>query len=337
MIIHLRPDTPEDQLRAFGERLGAIHIRQPERHVLVTSSKRQALNGEAEGVEDYIQETFAFGDDRQLAAKTYTGGKMRRVALSDSLAIGGDAMETLMITGPCAVENAAQIEKAAAFLAERGVKALRAGAFKPRTSPYSFQGLGLDGLKLLAQMRERYGFAIVTEVRDATHVDAVIEYADVVQIGTKAMYDQGVLRRCGKANKAVLIKRGFGSTLQECVQAAEFVLSGGNANVVLCERGIRTFEDKTRFTLDLCGVAWLKEYTNLPVVVDPSHAMGYRYGVPDLTRAAVAMGVDGLLIETHPTPDQAWSDAAQQLDFDGFAALQDSVQAVASAVGRTMI
>lgn len=337
MIIHLRPDAPEDQVLAFGERLGAIHIRQPERHVLVTSSKRQSLNGEAQGVEAFIEETFAFGDDRQLAAKSYTGGQLRRVAITETLGIGGSAMETLMITGPCAVENAEQLERAAAFLAERGVKALRAGAYKPRTSPYSFQGLGLEGLKLLARMRERHGFAIVTEVRDATHVDDVIEYADVVQIGTKAMYDQGVLRRCGKSDKAVLIKRGFGSTLQECVQAAEFVLSGGNDKVMLCERGIRTFENKTRFTLDLCGVAWLKEHTNLPVVVDPSHAMGYRYGVPDLTRAAVAMGVDGLLIETHPTPDQAWSDAAQQLDFEAFAELQDSLQAVAQAVGRSMV
>jgi 3-deoxy-7-phosphoheptulonate synthase len=337
MIIHLRADTPEEKVHALGERLEAIHIRQPERHVLVTSSKRQSLNGEALELEAYIEDTFAFGDDRQLAAKSYTGGRQRQVHISETLSVGGDAHETLMIGGPCSVESAEQLGEVAAFLADRGVKALRAGAYKPRTSPYSFQGLGLEGLKLLAQMRERYGFAIVTEVRDATHVDAVIEHADVVQIGTKAMYDQGVLRRCGKANKAVLIKRGFGSTLQECVQAAEFVLSGGNDKVMLCERGIRTFESKTRFTLDLCGVAWMKEHTNLPVIVDPSHAMGYRYGVPDLTRAAVAMGIEGLLIETHPQPDQALSDAAQQLDFEAFAALHDSLQAVASAVGRRMI
>ncbi len=336
MILHVRNDIPPAELEALGQRLDAFIIHRPEHHVLVTSSKRRELNGEAGDLERYVEATWAFADDRQLAAREYTGA-LREVAFAGGVTVGGTSANTLLITGPCAVETPEQIERAADFLAARGVKALRAGAYKPRTSPYSFQGLGLEGLKLLDRMREKHGFLIVTEVRDATHVDEVIAYADVVQIGTKAMYDQGVLRRCGQSDKAVLIKRGFGSTLQECVQAAEFVLSAGNDRVMLCERGIRTFESKTRFTLDLCGVAWLKEHTNLPVVVDPSHAMGYRYGVPDLTRAAVAMGVDGLLIETHPTPDAAWSDAAQQLDFDAFAALQDSLAAVATAVGRTIV
>jgi 3-deoxy-7-phosphoheptulonate synthase len=151
------------------------------------------------------------------------------------------------------------------------------------------------------------------------------------------MYDAGVLRRCGKSHKAILIKRGFGSTLQEFVQAAEFVLSGGNDKVMLCERGIRTFETKTRFTLDLCGVAFLKEYTNLPIILDPSHAMGYRYGVADLARACVAMGIDGLLIETHPNPEKALSDAAQQLNFQDFEALLASLKPVANAVGRVIV
>ena len=242
-----------------------------------------------------------------------------------------------MITGPCSVENEEQIEKAAKFCVEHGVKVLRAGCYKPRTSPYSFQGLGLQGLKLLAKMRYKYGLKIITEVRDASHVDDVIEYTDIIQIGAKAMYDHGILRRCGEARKPVLLKRGFGSTLQEFVQAAEFILSGGNNEVILCERGIRTFETNTRFTLDLCGVAFLKEKTNLPVILDPSHAMGYAYGVPDLARACVAMGIEGLLIESHPTPKEAWSDAAQQLNFDEYAELLASLKSVAQAVGRKLV
>jgi 3-deoxy-7-phosphoheptulonate synthase len=229
------------------------------------------------------------------------------------------------------------LEQTAALLIECGIKNLRAGAFKPRTSPYTFQGLGLDGLKLLDKMRTKYGFGIVTEVRDATNVEEIIEYADVIQIGAKAMYDHGILKRCGKANKPVLLKRGFGSTLQEFVQCAEFILSGGNHRVMLCERGIRTFETKTRFTLDLCGVAYLKEYTNLPVILDPSHAMGYAYGVSDLARACVALGVDGLLVETHPQPSIAKSDASQQLNYDEFRALMKTLNPIARAIGREMI
>jgi 3-deoxy-7-phosphoheptulonate synthase len=235
------------------------------------------------------------------------------------------------------VESEEQIEAAAKLCVELGVKVLRAGAYKPRTSPYTFQGLGLEGLKLLAKMRDKYGLQIITEVRDSTHADDVIEYADIIQIGAKSMYDHGILRKCGASQKPVLLKRGFGTTLQEFVQAAEFILSGGNPNVILCERGIRTFETKTRFTLDLCGVAWLKEYTNLPVILDPSHAIGYAYGVADLSRACVAMGIDGLLIESHPNPKVAKSDADQQLNFDEFRTLHGSLQKVASAVGYTIV
>jgi 3-deoxy-7-phosphoheptulonate synthase len=168
-------------------------------------------------------------------------------------------------------------------------------------------------------------------------VEQVIEYADIVQIGAKSMYDHGLLQRCGKINKPVILKRGFGTTLQEFVQCADFILSGGNENVILCERGIRTFETKTRFTLDLCGVAYLKQYTNLPVILDPSHAMGYAYGVPDLARACTAMGVDGLLIETHPNPACAQSDASQQLDHNTFREMYQSLQPIAKAIGKEIV
>jgi 3-deoxy-7-phosphoheptulonate synthase len=173
--------------------------------------------------------------------------------------------------------------------------------------------------------------------RYATHIEEIIEHTDIIQVGAKAMYDQGILRACAKIKKPVLIKRGFGTTLQEFVQAAEFVLSGGNENVVLCERGIRTFETGTRFTLDLCGVAWLQEHSNLPIVLDPSHAMGYAYGVNPLARACVAMGIDGLLIEAHPNPKVAKSDASQQLNYDEFRKLHSDIQKVAQSVGYQIV
>jgi 3-deoxy-7-phosphoheptulonate synthase len=300
--------------------------------VLVTPSKLQELPAH---LTSKVSKAVAVPNDIQLASKLYLS-ETRSITIGDTT-IGGSSNNTLMITGPCSVENEEQIEKAAKFCVEQGVKVLRAGCYKPRTSPYSFQGLGLQGLKLLAKMRDKYGLKIITEVRDASHVDDVIEYTDIIQIGAKAMYDHGILRRCGEARKPVLLKRGFGSTLQEFVQAAEFILSGGNNEVILCERGIRTFETNTRFTLDLCGVAFLKEKTNLPVILDPSHAMGYAYGVPDLARACVAMGIEGLLIESHPTPKEAWSDAAQQLNFDEYAELLASLKSVAQAVGRKLV
>ena len=235
------------------------------------------------------------------------------------------------------MESEDQIRSSAELLVNLGLSTLRGGCYKPRTSPYSFQGLGLEGLKLLAKMREEFGLNVITEARDATHIDEIIEYTDIIQVGAKAMYDQGILRACAKTNKPVLIKRGFGTTLQEFVQAAEFVLSGGNENVVLCERGIRTFETGTRFTLDLCGVAWLQEYTNLPIILDPSHAIGYAYGVPVLAKACVAMGIDGLLIETHPNPKVALSDASQQLTYPQFEQLHHDLQKVAASVGFKMV
>ncbi|MCL4105901.1 UNVERIFIED_CONTAM: hypothetical protein GTU68_012539 [Idotea baltica] len=273
--------------------------------------------------------------DLQLGSREYRS-ETRSVTIG-GVTLGGSTGNTVMMTGPCSIESEEQIETCAQFCQEMDVKILRAGCYKPRTSPYSFQGLGLEGLQLLAKMREKYGLKIISEVRDATHIEEVIEHVDVIQVGAKAMYDQGILRRCGQARKPVLLKRGFGSTLQEFVQAAEFILSGGNDQVVLCERGIRTFETKTRFTLDLCGVTWLKAHTNLPIILDPSHAMGHAYGVPDLTRACVALGVDGLLIESHPNPKVALSDAAQQLDLPTFRNLYHSLQPIASAVGRTIV
>ena len=217
------------------------------------------------------------------------------------------------------------------------LKCIRAGAYKPRTSPYSFQGLENEGLKILKKISKKNNLITFSEAKDATNIQELISYADVVQVGTKSMYDQGILKALSKSNKPVLLKRGFSSTVQEFVQAAEFILSGGNENVILCERGIRTFEDKTRFTLDLCGVAWLKEHINLPIIIDPSHALGYSYGITDLSKAAVAMGIDGLLIEIHPDPSNALSDADQQLNLANASRLLDAISPLIALEKRKLV
>ncbi|MCP4135912.1 MAG: 3-deoxy-7-phosphoheptulonate synthase [bacterium] len=332
MIIHVDAKTDLSIVEEISKDLEAPYFVTDENFVLISSSKEKEVNSK---YKEYVKEFFVFDDDIQLASSKYLKSK-REVKIGDMI-IGGNTNNTIMIAGPCSIESREQIVETAEFLKDQQICVLRAGSYKPRTSPYSFQGLGLEGLKLLAEIREQYGLLIITEVRDSTHVDEVIEYSDIVQIGAKAMYDHGIMRRCSEIKKPVLIKRGFGSTLQEFVQMAEFVLSGGNENVILCERGIRTFETKTRFTLDLCGVSFLKKYTNLPIILDPSHAMGHAYGVADLAKACVAMGIDGLMIETHPNPQEAKSDASQQLNHKEFVDMFDSLKPVAQAVGRNVV
>ncbi|MBI3501264.1 MAG: bifunctional 3-deoxy-7-phosphoheptulonate synthase/chorismate mutase [Bacteroidetes bacterium] len=333
MIIKLKNTVDAIKANELGKELDAFVVKQNGSFVLVTPNKLKEVPEKHKSI---TAESFVFNDDIQLASKKYINGT-REIKISDEISIGGKTNNTVVITGPCSVESEEQIEQAAQLCKKLGVKILRAGAFKPRTSPYSFQGIGLDGLKLLDKMRSKYGLKIISEVRDSTQVQDIIQYSDIIQIGAKSMYDHGILKACAKIKKPILLKRGFGTTLQEFVQAAEFILSGGNENVILCERGIRTFETKTRFTLDLCGVAWLKEHTNLPIILDPSHAIGYAYGVADLTRACIAMGCDGLLVETHPNPAVAKSDASQQLNFDEFTKLYESLKPIAKAIGRNII
>ncbi len=332
MIVHLKQTITQSEAAQIAESIQAFHIISNGTNVLITGSNVKEVPAK---IENKVDQFWVFANDMQLASKTYLP-KKREVKIGN-VTIGGDSKNTLLIGGPCSVESESQIRESSELLINLGLTTLRGGCYKPRTSPYSFQGMGLDGLKLLAKMREEFGLNVITEARDATHIDEIIEYTDVIQVGAKAMYDQGILRACSKTKKPVLIKRGFGTTLQELAQAAEFVLSGGNENVILCERGLRTFETGTRFTLDLCGVAWMQEYTNLPIILDPSHAMGYAYGIPNLARACVAMGIDGLLIEAHPNPKVAKSDASQQLDHQQFEELLNSLRPVAESVGYKMV
>ncbi len=332
MIIHLKKEIPTAEAKQIAHNLEAIRYYNGTHEILITPSATKTLHPDIIAKSDghWVMDT-----DIQLASRNYSD-TLREIKWGTTT-IGGTSKNTPVIAGPCSIESWEQIEESAKLLVSLGITTLRAGCFKPRTSPYSFQGLELEGLKMLAEVRKQYHLNIITEVKDSSHVDAVIEYADIIQVGAKAMYDQSILRRCGEARKPVLLKRGFGTTLQEFVQAAEFILSGGNEQVILCERGIRTFETKTRFTFDLCGAAYLKFHTNLPVILDPSHAMGYAYGVPDLAKASVAFGCDGLLIEVHPTPKLAKSDASQQLDHPTFKQLFEEMKAIAAAVGRNLI
>lgn len=248
--------------------------------------------------------------------------------------IGGRRLA--VIAGPCAVESEAQIEAAAAAVKQAGAHLLRGGAFKPRTSPYTFQGMEDEGLKLLAAAGRHSGLPVVTEIMDPHDIELVAEHADMLQVGARNAQNFSLLRRLGKLKKPVLLKRGMSTKIEEFLMAAEYILSQGNSDVVLCERGIRTFETATRNTLDLNAVPLLKEWSHLPVLVDPSHGTGIYSLVTPMALAAVAAGADGLLIEVHPNPEQALSDGPQQLKPTRFAALMRALGPVAEAVGRSL-
>jgi 3-deoxy-7-phosphoheptulonate synthase len=251
-----------------------------------------------------------------------------------SLTVGGGTIG--MIAGPCSVESEEQILATAKAVKAAGATALRGGAFKPRTSPYSFQGMKEDGLKLLAAAREATGLAIVTEVVATEDVDLVARYAEVLQIGARNMQNYRLLEAVGKTDRAVLLKRGPSATIEELLLAAEYILDAGNPNVMLCERGIRTFESHTRFTLPLATVVYLHGKTHLPVVVDPSHGTGHTWLVPQMCAASVAAGADGLIVEVHPNPEQAMSDGGQSMTCDQFADTMKTCRKVADALGKKL-
>ena len=241
-----------------------------------------------------------------------------------------------VIAGPCSVENEEQIIATARAVQQAGATALRGGAFKPRTSPYSFQGLKKEGLKLLAKARAETGLAVVTEVVSPSDVPLVAEYAEVLQIGARNMQNYRVLEAVGRCERAVLLKRGPSATIDEWLLAAEYILDGGNPNVMLCERGIRTFEAHTRFTLPLATVPFVQQKTHLPVVVDPSHGTGHTHLVPAMSRAAIAAGADGLIVEVHPEPEKALSDGYQSLTFEQFEDMMGGCQRIAAAMERQL-
>ncbi len=249
------------------------------------------------------------------------------------LEIGGQRV--VVMAGPCSVESEDQIEACAKIVAESGAQVLRGGAFKPRSSPYSFQGMGEDGLKLMRLAADRHGLLMVSEVMDATQIPLLVQYSDILQLGARNMQNFNLLRELGKVRKPVLLKRGIAATIEELLLAAEYIMSGGNYDVILCERGIRTFETATRNTMDVSAIPVVKKLSHLPIVGDPSHGTGRRDMVLPMARAAIAAGADGLIVEVHPEPDRALSDGAQTLTPQQFAEMMQQVRAIAAVVGRS--
>jgi 3-deoxy-7-phosphoheptulonate synthase len=289
-------------------------------------SELEALRA-APGVEELVRISHPF----KLAARSCRPeGSV--LDLGKGVTVGGK--EVVVAAGPCAVESAEQIHDIAARVARAGAKLLRGGAFKPRSSPYSFQGLGVEGLQLLREAADKNGLLVVREVMDSSQIEGMLPYVDVLQVGARNMQNYHLLRALGETSKPVLLKRGMSATLEELLLSAEYIMAGGNYKVILCERGIRTFETYTRNTLDIAAIPVIQQLSHLPIVADPSHGTGRRDKVGAMARAAVAAGADGLIIEVHPDPERALSDGAQSLYPDQFVQLMNEIRLIAPAVGR---
>ncbi len=281
---------------------------------------------------DGVREARHVSSAYKLAGRPFRpGGTVVRVG---DVEFGGKAV--VVMAGPCSVENRDQIERSAEEVARAGIRIMRGGGFKPRSSPYSFQGLGEEGLRLLREAADRHGLGVISEVMDQTQIGTVSAYADILQVGTRNMQNYNLLRELGKQRKPVLLKRGISATIEELLLSAEYILAGGNYDVLLCERGIRTFESATRNTMDISAIPVVKKLSHLPMIADPSHGTGRRDHVGPLARAAVAAGADGLLIEMHPNPDQARSDGPQSLRPEQLRELMGQLRAIAPVVGRSM-
>jgi len=337
VIVVMRRGASREQVQAVVEKVKELGFRShlsvgEERTIIgVIGDERRVSEGVfrvMEGVEKVVRILHPF----KLASRDFHPHDT--IVPINGVSIGDRPV--VLMAGPCAVESREQLLETALAVKEAGVHILRAGAFKPRTSPYSFQGLGEKGLELLAEVKEETGLAVITEVMAPEQVPLVAQCADILQVGTRNMQNYNLLHAVGESGKPVLLKRGMMSTMEELLMSAEYILSHGNYRVMLCERGIRTFEPYTRNTLDISAVPVLKQLTHLPVIVDPSHAAGNWEWVTPLSMAAVAAGADGLLVEVHPHPDKALSDGPQSLRPERFKELVEKVRAVAQAVGRSL-
>lgn len=302
------------------------------RTVLGAVGGNRAFDTRLVEVMEGVHEVLRITEPYKLASRTFKP-EPTVVSMGD-VRIGGD--EVIVIAGPCSAESEEQVEASAAALSKAGAKMLRGGAFKPRSSPYSFQGLGEEGLKILRGAADRHNLKLVSEVMDIGQIELVAKYADMLQVGARNMQNFTLLRELGKTRTPILLKRGISATVEEWLLSAEYVLSGGNTDVVLCERGIRTFERYTRNTLDISAVPVIHKLSHLPILVDPSHGTGLRDKVAPMARAAVAAGADGLIIEVHPDPDQALSDGAQSLFPSQFDRLMAELRIIAPAIGRSI-
>ncbi len=338
MLVVMKPHATADEIEAVKKKIESMgltphSIPGAQRVAIGITGNKGALEAEhfitMAGVADAVRVSQPF----KLVSREVK--EEDTVVDVGGLKIGG--AQVAVMAGPCSVESKEQILEAATAVKQAGAVILRGGAFKPRTSPYEFQGLREDGLKLLALAREKTGLKVVTEIKDTETVPMVADYADILQVGARNMQNYSLLERLGSLRKPILLKRGLSATLKELLMAAEYIVSKGNHQVMLCERGIRTFETMTRNTLDINAVPVLKTLSHLPIIVDPSHGIGLRQHVPAIARAGVAAGADGLIIEVHPHPDQALSDGHQSLSSEEFASLMRQVAGIAQAIQRPIL
>ena len=340
MLIVMQQGATEPQIQRVIDRLVElgfnVHRSTGVLHTVLGGVGEDAAKAEVDlrlfEVMDGVKEAVRIASPYKLASRSFRpGGTVVKVG---DIEIGGS--QVVVMAGPCSVEGKDGIEQVAERVARAGARVIRGGAFKPRSSPYSFQGLGEQGLRLLRDAASRHGLKVVSEVMDRTQIPLLVEYADIVQVGARNMQNFNLLRELGRQSKPVLLKRGIAATVEELLLAAEYILSGGNYNVILCERGIRTFETYTRNTMDISAIPVVHKLSHLPIVADPSHGTGRRDKVPPMACAAVAAGADGLLIEVHHDPDHALSDGAQSLRPAQFEALMEQLRMIAPAVGRSV-
>ncbi len=337
MLVVMQQGATEEQIDAVIGRMvdagfdvhrstGVVHT------VLGGVGGKDEFDLEVFEVMEGVKEAHRIVSPYKLASRSFRPqGTVVRVG---DVEIGGG--EVVVMAGPCSVESREQIARSAEAVAAAGAKVIRGGAFKPRSSPYSFQGLGEEGLRLLREAADRRGLLVVSEVMDSTQIPLVAQYADILQVGARNMQNFNLLRDLGRQRKPVLLKRGIAATIEELLLSAEYILAGGNYDVILCERGIRTFETYTRNTMDISAIPVVKKLSHLPIVGDPSHGTGRRDKVAPMARAAVAAGADGLIVEVHPDPDRALSDGAQSLRPEQFAELMKQLKLIAAAVGRSV-
>lgn len=337
MVISMRPDATEAQIEAVIRKLQELNL-DSHRSTGINRTVIGAIGDTPqidirdfeilEGVDEVVRITAPY----KLASRQFKSNNT--IIKVGAVEIG--SREVMVIAGPCAIEDSKQINKIARLVAASGAKILRGGAFKPRTSPYSFQGLGENGLKMMREAADKYNLAICSEIMDANQIEMMLNYVDILQVGARNMQNFTLLRSLSKLNKPVLLKRGLSATIEELLMSAEYILSGGNQEVILCERGIRTFETYTRNTMDICAIPVVQKLSHLPIIADPSHGTGIRDKVLPMARAAIAAGADGLIVEVHHDPSKALSDGAQSLYPEQFDKLMKELEIIARAIGKTL-
>ena len=336
MIVAMQEGAREEQIQRVIERLVELGFdvhrsTGVNQTVLGAVGARTDFDTRDVEVLDGVKEVHRISSPYKLAARSFRP-EGTVVKLAKGVEIGGD--DVVVMAGPCSVESREQLFAIAEQVSAAGAKLLRGGAFKPRSSPYSFQGLGEEGLKLLREAGEKFGLLVISEVMEISQIPLMLPYVDIFQVGARNMQNSNLLRELGKVRKPVLLKRGIAATIEELLLSAEYIMAGGNYEIMLCERGIRTFETYTRNTMDISAIPIVKKLSHLPMIADPSHGTGRRDKVPPMGRAAVAAGADGLLIEVHHQPDKALSDGAQSLHPEQFRKLMDELRIIAPAVGR---